>query len=118
MNLKGKYIATEITTTSQNNMTGENNNIPFCIRCFVGDVLHKDTFLKISVQILNVYKSWLLHYYTFPYSIEQFTRSGDDFLEEMSYLDYNVWFNHLGLVLHGIFYLILAYIFLKTLKKR
>lgn len=50
--------------------------------------------------------------------IEQLTRSGDDFLEEMGYVDYNVWFNHLGLLLHGIFYLILAYIFLRTLKKR
>ena len=54
----------------------------------------------------------------FTCSMEQFTRTGDDFLEEMGYLDYSVWFNHLGLLLHGIFYLILAYVFLRMLKKR
>lgn len=68
MNLKGKYIATEITT-SQNNMTGENNNIPFCIRCFVGDVLRKIHFLKISVQILAKCFRRACYYVTIPFCI-------------------------------------------------
>ncbi|XP_065904769.1 broad substrate specificity ATP-binding cassette transporter ABCG2-like isoform X2 [Dysidea avara] len=79
---------------------------------------------KYSINILAV-NEFAGQNYTYPICFENAmdcnmtrTESGDDFLERESYSDYNVWFNHLGLLLHGIFYLCLAYIFLRTLKRR
>jgi len=46
------------------------------------------------------------------------TISGDVYLQDGNYDDYGVWFNHLGLFLHAIFYLCLAYIFLRFLRRK